>query len=152
MGSHYGSSLTLKGKSMSLRFWSFISGKVPEVAHTLSFYPRGQNRAYFHSTGSGFEILTNFQNCLIWVWNVAIGKSSRSCTYTLFLPPGVEIELIFTLRVAVSEILAVFNIAIFGHETWLMAKVPEVANMLLSFYPSTSKLGLFLLYQQPFSI
>ncbi len=31
--------------------------------------------------------------------------------------PGVEIELIFTLRAAVSEIRANFTIEIFGHET-----------------------------------
>ncbi len=33
---------------------------------------------------------------------------SRSCTYTLFLPYGVEIKLIFALRAAVSETLAEF--------------------------------------------
>ncbi len=37
---------------------------------------------------------------------LAIGKSSRSCTYTLFLPQGGKIELIFALRAAVSKIQA----------------------------------------------
>ncbi len=46
----------------------------------------------------------------------------------------VEIELIFDLRADISEILHVFQIAIFGHETWPLAKVPEVAHI-LSFYP-----------------
>ncbi len=32
--------------------WPFA--KVPEVAHIDSFYHRGRNGAYFHSTGSGF--------------------------------------------------------------------------------------------------
>ncbi len=27
----------------------------------------------------------DFQNCHIWAWNLVIGKSSRSCTYTIFL-------------------------------------------------------------------
>ncbi len=34
--------------------------KVPEVAHTLSFYPTGRNWAYFHSTASGFRDIDRF--------------------------------------------------------------------------------------------
>ncbi len=45
--------------------------------------------------------MTDFQNCHIWPWNVAIGQNSRSGTYTLFLTQGLEIELILTLRAAV---------------------------------------------------
>ncbi len=41
--------------------------------------------------------------------NLAMGQGSKSCTYTLFLPQGVEIELIFALRAAVSEIWAHFQ-------------------------------------------
>ena len=52
------------------------------------------------------EKRADFQNCHIWVWNVVIGQSSRTCTYTLFLSQEVEIELIFSLRAAVSEIPA----------------------------------------------
>ncbi len=40
---------------------------------------------------------------------LAIGKSSRSCTYISFLPQGVEIELSFALRAAVSKIQANFQ-------------------------------------------
>ncbi len=36
----------------------------------------------------------------------------------------------------------IFKITIFGDETWLLAKVPEVAHI-DSFYPKGSKLGLF---------
>ena len=45
-----------------------------------------------------------------------------------------------------------FNITIFGHETWTLAKVPEVAHIhVLSFYLTGSKLSLFfLLYGQQF--
>ncbi len=35
----------------------------------------------------------------------------------LFLPQRVEIELMFALRAAVSEIQPIFKITIFGHET-----------------------------------
>ncbi len=45
--------------------------------------------------------------------------------------------------------VGIFKIAIFGHETWPLAKVPEVAPI-LSFYPKGSKLSLFLLYRQRF--
>ena len=38
-----------------------------------------------------------------------------------------EIELIFTLRAAVSEIQANFQNCHIGHETWPLANVPEVA-------------------------
>ena len=43
----------------------------------------------------------------------------------------------------------IFKLAILGHETWLLAKVPEIAHM-LSFYPSGSKFSLFWLYGQQF--
>ena len=43
----------------------------------------------------------------------------------------------------------IFKIAIFGHETWQVAKVPEVAHI-PSFYPRGSKLSLLLLYWQQF--
>ncbi len=36
----------------------------------------------------------------------------------------------------------IFKIAIFGHETWPLAKVPAVAHI-ASFYPKGSKLSLF---------
>ncbi len=44
--------------------------------------------------------------------NLAMGQSSKSCTYTLFLTQGLNIELILALR-AVSEIRADFQN---GHE------------------------------------
>ncbi len=54
------------------------------------------------------EIRADFKNCHIWAWNLAFGRSFRSSTYTHFRPPppqgGGEIELIFTVRSAVSEI------------------------------------------------
>ena len=93
-----------------------------------------------------FEIMADFQNCNIWPRNLAIDQNSRSGIYTLFRPQGVKIELIFVLRAAVSEIQAHFQIAIFGHRTWQVAKDPEVAHV-PSFYPRGLKLRLFLLYE-----
>ena len=44
-----------------------------------------------------------------------------------------------------------FKIAIFGHETWPLVKMPDVAHIpVLSFYPKRSKLSLVLLYGQRF--
>ncbi len=48
-----------------------------------------------------------------------------------FYPTGVKIELIFVLWAAVSEIQAeLFKTAIFGHETWSLPKIQEVAHIL----------------------
>ena len=58
--------------------------------------------------------------------------------------PGVEIKLIFALRVAF------FKISIFGHENWNLKKGPKVACV-LSFCHRGSKLSLFSFYGQPFS-
>ena len=55
---------------------------------------------------------------------------------------GAEIELIFTLRAAVSDIQAYFQNCHIGHETWQVAKVPEVTHI-LSFYPRGSKFSFF---------
>ncbi len=68
-------------------------------------------------------------------------QSSRSCTYALFLSQGVEIELIFALKTAVSKIGQIFKIAILGQETWTLTKVPEVAYI-LPFYPMGLKIEL----------
>ena len=73
--------------------------------HSLSTTPPPRNWAYFCSTGSGFWDMDWFSNCHIWVWNLFTNKTSRNCTYTLFLPQGVEIGfIIFALWAVVSEI------------------------------------------------
>ena len=118
--------------------------KVPEVPHTLSFYyPRalGSKLSYFYSTGNCFrdtgrvsELLTGFQNWHIWAWNLAMGQSARYCTYTLFLPKGSKLRLFSLYGQRFSRYGMIFKIAIFGHETWQLARVPEVAHI-LSLYP-----------------
>ncbi len=50
--------------------------------------------------------LTEIQNCHISACNFVADKRSRSCTYTLFLPHGIENELIFALRAMVYEMWA----------------------------------------------
>ncbi len=76
--------------------------------HSLST-PGGWNWAYLRSTASAFRDRGDFLNFHIWALNLVIRQSARSCTYTLFLHQGVEIELLFALWAAVSEIWAHFQ-------------------------------------------
>ncbi len=62
-----------------------------------------------------------------------IGQSFQSCTYIPFLPNGVEIELISRYR---QWLLADFqNCHIFGHETWPLVKVSQIAHILPKLLP-----------------
>ncbi len=80
------------------------------------------------------EIQAEFQNCQIWASNLVVGQSSISCTYTFFLPLGSQWRLFSLYGQRFLRYRRSFKIAIFGHETWSLAKVPEVAHM-LSFSP-----------------
>ena len=68
--------------------------------------PRGRNWAYFYSTGSIFWDMRSFSKLPYLGMKLGHWQNFQKCTYTLFYPMGVKIELIFTLRVAVSEICA----------------------------------------------
>ncbi len=59
-------------------------------------------------------------------------------------------ELIFALRAAIFEIQADSQIAIFGHETWPVAKVPELAHI-LSKLPPKSQISLRFALRLPIS-
>ncbi len=70
--------------------------------------PRGRTWTYFRSTGSRFWDTGQFSN--LPYLGMKLGHwRPRSCTYTPFLSQGIEIELIFALRAAVSEIWANFQ-------------------------------------------
>ncbi len=45
--------------------------------------------------------------------------------------------------------MLIFEIAVLGHETWSLPKVPDVAHI-FPFYPRVLKLSLFSLYGQQF--
>ena len=81
---------------------------------------------------------------------LAICQSARSCKCTSFLPQGSKLSLFSLYEHQCPRYVPIFKIAIFGHETWSLAKVPEVAHI-LSFQPRGSKLSLFSLYGQWFS-
>ena len=129
--------------------WNLAISKVPEVAHTLSFYctwfklsliftlrvrtlklpylglkfghwpklhihslstPRGQNWAYFRSTGSGSRDMGQFSKlpCLamkLGHWQ----KFQQFHIYSSFHPNGLKLNLFFALWAAISEIQAHFQ-------------------------------------------
>ncbi len=148
-----GSGFRDMGPFLKLPYFGMKLGKWPKF-QKLHIYPLcspgGRNWGYFCSTGSGFQDTGPFSKLpYIWVRNLASGQSSRSCTYTLFLPQRVEIELNSLYAQWFPRYRLIFKIAIFGHETWPLAKVPELAHI-LSFYPTGSKLSLFSLYKQRF--
>ena len=78
--------------------------------HIFSISPSGfKIELIFHSMSSTVsQIRPDFQNFHICM-KLGMWPSSRNCTYKLFLPQGVEIELIFALRAAISEIRANFQ-------------------------------------------
>ncbi len=120
-------------------FWKFLPWN-------LKFHiPHGvEIELIFSLRAAVSEIRADFQNCHIWAWNLAIGESSRSCTYTAFLTKGSKLTLFSLYGQQFPRYGSIFKIAIFGHESWQVAKVPEFA-CIPSFYPRGSKFSLFLL-------
>ncbi len=66
-----------------------------------------------------------------------------------FYPKGSKLSLFLLYGQWFPRYGPIFKIAIFGHETWLFAKVPEVAHIILS-NPGGQNCALFLLYGQQF--
>ena len=66
---------------------------------------------------------------------LAICQSSRSCTYTPFLPQRSKLSLFSLYEQQFLRYVPIFKIAIFGHETWSLAKVPEVAHLHITLVP-----------------
>ncbi len=91
--------------------------------------PGGRNWAYFALCTAVSEIGAGFQNSHIWIWNLAIDQSSRSCKYTLFLPRESKLSLFLLYGQLFLRYWAFFKLAILGHETWPLAKVQEVAQI-----------------------
>ncbi len=68
------------------------------------------------------EIMADFQNCHIWVWNLHAWPLAKipEVAHILFFPQGLKIELILTLWTADSEILAKFQ------NCHISAWIPEI--------------------------
>ena len=69
--------------------------------------------------------------------------------YRLSTPGGTKLSLLSLYEQRFLRYGPIFKIAIFGHETWSLPNVPEVAHI-ASFYNKGSKLSLFSLYGQQF--
>ena len=76
-------------------------------------------------------------------------KSQKLHTYYIFLPGSLNSANIRSMGSTFRD-TALFSITIFGHKTWQVAKVPEVAHI-PSFYSKGLNFSLFLLYGQWFS-
>ncbi len=76
-------------------------------------------------------------------------KCQKFHIYPLSTPKGSKLSLFLLYGQRFPRYRPIFKIAIFGLETWQVAKVPEVAHI-PSFYPRGSKFSLFLLYGQRF--
>ncbi len=112
--------------------WALV--KMPDVAH-IPFLPQGgEIKLIFALRAAVFEIQADFQNCPIFEWNLATGQNARCCTYTLFLPRGSKLSLFLFYGLRFSRYGLILKIAIFGHETWPLAKMADVAHI-CSFYP-----------------
>ncbi len=107
------------------------------ICIVLSFYPKVLKLGLLSLYMQWFRrYRANFS-----IDKLIIGNSFRSFTYALFLPQGVEIELIFALRTMVYKITADFQNCYIGHESFPLAKVPEVGHA-LSLYPEEGEIEL----------
>ena len=135
--------------------------KVPKFAHIL-FLPQGVKIGLSFALQAAVSgIKADFQTCHIWAWNLAIGQSTRSCTYTLFWPKYQKLH-IYSLSTPCRESkLSLFSLYeqwflrygpifktghIWAYETWPLAKVAHI----LALYSRGSYLSLFSLYGQRF--
>ena len=113
--------------------WSLA--KVPEVEHILSFYSMWSKWSLIFALWAVVsDIKAHFQNCHIWAWNLATGKRSRVSHMLAFYSRGSKLSLFSLYGQRFLRYGPICKIATFGHETWPLVKVPEVAHT-LSFYP-----------------
>ncbi len=110
------------------------------------FLPQGvEIELIFALRAAVSEIQADFQNCHILAWNLAIGQSSRIAhILASFYPKGSKLSPFFCSTGASIQADFKFEIQAdfqnLRHETWPLAKVPEVAHI-PSFYPKGSKLS-----------
>ena len=68
-------------------------------------------------------------------------KFQKLHTYSLSTPGGAKLRLFLLYRQRIPRYATIFKIAIFGHEKWKVAKVPEVATYTL-FLPQVIEIEL----------
>ncbi len=106
--------------------------KVPEVAHAIFSTPGGRNWAYFCSTHSAFQDMGPLSK--LPYLGMKLGhwpKFQRLHIYSLYLR-GSKLSLFLLYGQWFPRYGHTFKICIFGHETWQVARVTEVAQYPLS--------------------
>ncbi len=89
---------------LSFWTWNLAIRKVPEIAHTLCFYPQGVDSEHiFTRLAAISEIRPIFKNTLFGHETWPLVKTLEVAHILSFYPTGVEIEFISVLRVAVSK-------------------------------------------------
>ena len=104
-----------------------------------SLYPQGSKLSLFSLYGQRFPRYWQFSKLpylgmKLFHWQ----KFQKLHIYSLSTHKGSKLSLFSPHRQLFPRYWPIFNIAIFGHETWPLAKVSEVAQI-LSFYPRGSK-------------
>ena len=118
--------------------------------HIYSLSTQGRNWADFRSTGSGFRDMDWFLNLPYLGMKLGQWPKSHMLHIYLFSPPmGSKLSLFSLYGQRFSRYGLIFKIAIFGHETWPLATVPEVAHIFPKL-PQKSKFYFVLLYGWPF--
>ncbi len=130
--------------------WTFKSQVLIPDCIYLRYYPGGGMELIFALWAAVSKIRSNFLTCHIWAWNLASHEKwpkfqKLHIHVYSFYPRGLKLRLFSVYGQWFLRYGPIFKIAIFMHETWQVAKVPEVSHI-LSFYPIEPKLSLFSLY------
>ncbi len=111
------------------------------------FLPKGvEMELIFTLWAAVSKIRADFQNYHIWAWNLEFEKSARSFIWTLLYPRGSKLSSFSLYGQRFLRYGLIYKIVIFGHETWPLAKIPEVAHtvyLVVSFYPRGRNGGYF---------
>ncbi len=108
-------------------YW--LLAKVPEVAHTISFYPMGSKLSSLCSRGSGFRDRTSklpYLGMKFGHWP----KSKKLHIYSLSTQGGSKLSLHWLYGQRFLRYGPIFKIAIFGNEMWQLSKFPEIVHIL----------------------
>ena len=136
--------IKLKFRSTGSGFWDTGSfSKLSYLGMKLGYWPKfqklhiyrysfstpgGQNWAYFRSTGSGFRDYWRTDSKSA-IFSMKLGHCPKFHIHSLSTP-RVEIELIFVLQAAVSEILADFQKCLIW--AWNLATAKKIQNLHIS--------------------
>ena len=133
----------IKGTSIKLAFigirnchiwaWNLAIGKSCKYKHalTLALSSNGvKMKLNFRSTGSGFWDTHPFSNLPYLGMKLGHWQKFQKLHVLSFYPRGLTLSLFLLYRQRFPRYWPIFKIAVFGHETWPLAKVPQVAHIL----------------------